>query len=193
LAEEPLYQTPDPNDFRQGDIYRDIVSLTLTSNDPGVLRTFEKGGYTRVNLHTLQRPPQDGFHWDRRPELVSAEGKKAHAIVLTHDCEIENEDEERYRQVALIRPLADISDEDARLTIISGGHIGRLYLPSEPSVGFPESYVDLRAVTTFRRGALPPELRVVSLTDYGRRWLQSALVAYFTELSPTAETFGRVR
>jgi len=193
LVEQALYQSPEPGDFRQGDIYRDIISLSLTTNDPGVLRTFQRPNRTIVSLHTPEFPPRDGFHWEVRPEVVAAEGKKAYAIVLTHDCEIENEDEEGFRQVALIRPLAAIHDEVARLTIAAGDHIGRLYLPSEPSVAFPESYADLRALTTFRRGALRPDLRVLGLTDYGRRWLQSALVAYFSELSPTAENLGRAR
>jgi hypothetical protein len=175
-----LYATPIPDDYRQGDIYHDVISLSVITDTPAVLRTFQRGNRTVVTMHHSHNPPAGGFRWQR--ESVEAIGKKAFAIVLTHDCEIDNDDDEHYRQVALIRPLSVISEPADRQTIVEGGHIGRLYLPPYPP-DFPESYIDLRAITTLRRAALPPALRLVSLTDHGRKWLQSGLMRYFTEKS----------
>jgi hypothetical protein len=175
-----LYTTPVPDDYRQGDIYRDVISLSVITDTPAVLRTFQKGNRTIVTMHHSHNPPAGDFHWQR--ESVEAIGKKAFAIVLTHDCEIENDDDEHYRQVALIRPLGAVTDPQDRETIVRDGHIGRLYLPPYPPE-LPESYIDLRAITTLRRTALPPALRVVSLTDHGREWLQGGLMRYFAEKS----------
>ena len=177
-----LYTPAIPGDFRQGDIYRDIISLSVTTDTPPVLRTFQKGNRVVVSMHGPENPPTGGFHWDK--ESVEAIGKKRFAIVLTHDCEIENDDEEHYRQVALIRALSGVSNPADRQTIVDDAHIGRLYLPSYPP-DLPESYIDLRAITTLRRAALPPGLRVVSFTDHGREWLQAGLIRYFTEKSPS--------
>ena len=177
-----LYTLPTEADFRQGDIYRDVVSLSLTVDVPPVLRSFQKAGRTVVTMHGPDNPPKGGFRWEK--ESVQAIAKRAFAIVITHDCEIENDDEEHYRHVALIRPLSGVANPADRQTIVEGRYIGRLYLPPFPSVNLPESYLDLRAITTLRRAALPPALRVISLTDHGRDWLQAGLIRYFTAKSP---------
>lgn len=178
---EPYYVTPDPNDFRQGDIYRDVLHIMLSRPGFQILRTRQaKGGRTEVFLHTEDSPPKDGFKWDSK-ERVEAEGQLALGIVLTHDCEIENEDNKHHRLVALLRPLDRLDERDQQI-IVQNRHYGRLYLPSWAEAGLPESYLDLRRVTTFRRDALPDGCRIASMTDFGRRLLQDGIIRYLTEM-----------
>jgi hypothetical protein len=105
------------------------------------------------------------------------------AIVLTHDCEIENEGRERYRQLAIVRLFSGLQTDQDRRAVIEGRHNGKLYLPECADVGLPEAYVDLRAISTLRRGGLDPTKRILSMSDYGRDALQTAVLRYFTEQS----------
>lgn len=146
-----------------------------------VIRTRQaKGGRTEVFLHTEAKPPKDGFRWDSK-ERVEAEGQLAWGIVLTHDCEIENPDSRNHRLVGLLRPFARLEPQDQE-TILQNRHYGRLYLPAWPEVGLPESYLDLRRITTFRKDALPDDHRIASMTDFGRNILQAAIIRYLTEM-----------
>jgi hypothetical protein len=101
-------------------------------------------------------------------------------VVLTHDCEIENEDNKRHRLLGLLRPLDALRPEDQEV-IVGGHHYGRLYLPAWDEVGLPESYADLRRITTLRLDALPGDQRVCSMSDFGREVLQKAIIRYLTE------------
>jgi len=184
LAVEDFYAQPVDGDFRQGDIFRDTVSIWASAADPPVIReSTGKSNRTNLSLHYAGNPPRDGFRWTVK-ERVATEAKRGLAIVLTHDCEIENEDDERYRQVALIRPLSAVTSAEHRLVIVEGRHFGRLYLPAHPDGIFPDSYVDLRSITTLRRHGLDPARRVAGLSDFGRSVLWGKVIGYFTELSP---------
>lgn len=178
---DQYYVPPVPDDFRQGDIYRDVLHLMRSTPDFEVLRTFlAKGGRTQVFLHDEKDPPKGGFHWDSK-ESVAAEGQLAMAIILTHDCEIENADSKEHRLIGLVRPLDRLNPDD-RTVIVEGRHFGRMYLPSWHEVGMPESYLDLRRFTTLRGDALPDKLRIASMTDLGRDILQAAIIRYLTEM-----------
>jgi len=178
---ELYYVRPIPGELRQGDIYRDVLHLMLSTAGFQVLRTRQaKGNRVEVFLHDQDHAPSDGFHWDNK-EPVVAEGQLRLGIVLTHDCEIENEDNKRHRLIGLLRRLDLLSAADQE-TIIEGRHYGRMYLPVWEEVGMPESYLDLRRVTTLRGDSLPEDQRIASLTDLGRNVLQAAIIRYLTEL-----------
>ena len=131
-------------------------------------------------LHGEDSPPREGFKWESK-ERVVAEGQLAMAIVLTHDCEIENPDSRQHRLVGLLRLFDRLGDRDKGI-ILENRHFGRLYLPSWPEVGLPESYLDLRRITTLRGDALPDSHRIASMTDFGREVLQFAIIRYLTEM-----------
>ncbi len=179
------YSEPIADDFRQGDIYVDILHVMLSEPDWIVVKEFDdKGGRKKLVPHTPSNPPK-ALDWER--ERVVAGGQFGMAVVLTHDCEIENSDERNHRLVALLRPFDGLSPDDQE-TIITNRHIGRLYLPAWANAGLPESYLDLRRITTLRDNALPGANRILSMTDYSRRILQASIIRYLTELyRPPAE------
>ncbi len=135
-----------------------------------------------VSLHDEARPPEGGFWWESRgKEHVQAEGQLGSAIVLTHDCEIENDDSRHHRLIGLLRALDQLNDRDKDI-IVQGSHYGRLYLPPWPDVGLAESYLDLRRITTIRQDALPENHRIASMTDFGRELVQRSIIRYLTEM-----------
>jgi len=150
-----------------------------TGSGYSVLRSFTgKGGRVSYSLHDADNPPKDGFKWDGK-EVVAGDGQLAFGIVLTHDCEIENDDRREHRLMGLMRPLAMLSSRDQDI-IVGGGYYGRMYLPNWPEVGLDESYVDFRRITTVRGEALPDADRIASLTDWAREALQFGLIRYLT-------------
>lgn len=178
---DEYYVVPTPGDFRQGDIYRDIVHLMLSQPGYQVLRTRQAPqDRIQVFLHDENSPPKEGFNWEVK-ERVAADGQLGLAIVLTHDCEIENSDNKEHRLVGFVRPFDRLNPQDQQTTVV-GNHYARFYLPPWPAVDIVESYVDLRRITTLRHDALPPSHRVASMTDLGRQLLQSHVVRYLTEL-----------
>jgi hypothetical protein len=171
----PLYFTePIPGDFRQGDIYRDVLHLMFSAGEVEAVRSFtNRSGRTQAFLHGRDNPPADGFRWSK--EAVVAEGQLAWGIVLTHDCDLENDDEKSHRLVALLRPFGDLGEESQGI-ILRGEHMGRLYLPPWEELDLPETYIDFRRWTTLREDALPPDRRILSMTDDGRRLLHAGLI-----------------
>jgi hypothetical protein len=85
------------------------------------------------------------------------------AMVMTHDCEIDNDPD--LRLVAMIRPLTAV-DADHRATVMSLGVWP--YFPlaeqAEPPV-MEASFVDFRRVTTVSGAALRDDDRYASLSD----------------------------
>lgn len=174
------YVAPAPNDLRQGDIYRDVLHVMLSEPGFTVLREITiKGGRRAFAPHDADDPPSGGFTWESK-ESVRAEGQVCLAVVLTHDCEIENPDSREHRLVAVVRPLLNLSTGD-RETIRSNRQFGRMWLPAWDEVELPESYVDFRRITTLRKDALPDDHRIASMTDVGRELLQKFTIRYLTE------------
>jgi hypothetical protein len=178
----PLYFTePIPDDFRQGDVYHDVLHLMFSGADVQVVRSWTgKGGRTQTSLHGRDKPTAGGFKWDPK-ETVTAEGQLTWGIVLTHDCDLQNDDDKSHRLIALMRPF-DTLNEDSQAQILAAKNMGRFYLPPWEEVGLPETYVDLRRWTTLREDALPPTHRVASMTDGGRQLLHAALIRYLAEM-----------
>ena len=177
--DEYYYVLPTLGDFRQGDIYRDCLHLMLSQSGYRVLRERPAAqGRTQVFLHGEENPPKDGFRWDSK-ENVAAEGQLAMCVVLTHDCETENADNRNHRLIGLVRPLELLPTSDRQI-VVQNRNYARLYLPAWHAQGIPESYLDLRRITTIRRDALPEDKRIASMTDGGREILQKAIIRYLT-------------
>jgi hypothetical protein len=175
------YVEPELGDYRQGDIFQPTLHIMRSTPGFQVVRKISaKGVSSARSVHESTDPPKGGFKWDSREEVL-ADGQLGMCIVLTHDCEIENDDSKGHRLVGLMRPLANLSETDKEI-VATGQHFGRLYLPSWPEGGLPESYVDLRRVTTLRHSALVEQERVASLTDWAREVLQRAVIRFLTEM-----------
>jgi hypothetical protein len=123
--------------------------------------------------------PRGGFHWALEKgggEAVLAKGYKARAMLLTHNCEIDNDPD--FRVLAMIRPLSAI-DADHQEEVVALGVWP--YFPLPPQGAPPEmgpSFVDFRRLTTVHVDALRMADRFASLNDFVREALARRFQAF---------------
>jgi hypothetical protein len=177
-----LYLPPIGNDILQGDIIDDVPSVFVR---PGPLRVarFHKdlGHHLLWSIHTDANPPKDGMKlsMDLEGEELLVHGYRGLAMMLTHECEIENDD--RARTVAMIRPASQLNPET--VAQLFSGSIDEAYysrFPLEAQEEHPtmeRSFVDFMRLTTVDPKVLDECRRVASLPDE----LKHAVAARFKD------------
>lgn len=163
-SEGRIYLEPG-DELLQGDIYRNVPSIHLPSRPIRVSRPYretEKG-----DLHGVHKedgaPPKDGYHWraDQGGENVIAKGFMGLVVVISHDCEIENDP--NHRLVAMIRPITEIQ-APFRADIMAMKHWAAFpLLAQDEPPAMEESFVDFRWLTSLRPTVLRAEDRVARL------------------------------
>lgn len=140
------------------------------------------------------QPPNGGFRWrieeGGEPGLL-LRGFLEMAILITHDCEIENDD--GARTMAMIRPASHL-DEKSREAVFSGREDEGYYaiFPLEAQDDAPKmerSFVDFRRLTTVLPAVLDSSTRVASASDELRRAIAQRFKEYlFRRIEPAAPT-----
>jgi hypothetical protein len=191
--DRPDYYQPWEEAFRQGDTIADVPHIFLRPPLYALRRiTLAKN---REAMGFYQYPPaEDGpggargrdlpggsFHFGEGEE-VPAICRLALGIVLNHDCEIENEHE--HRQLALIRPLEAVENEEHRELIVGNRNFSFFYLPADTSLGLPDSYVDFRRITSLAPAFLATGRPLTSLTEIAVKAFQSQLFRFWTHRDP---------
>jgi hypothetical protein len=186
MAAGAFYRPVEP-EILQGDIFRSVPHLFLKPPLRAVRGpiTLSKGR-TAYGLYSHPLPgaadpaesPKVGgpFHFDEG-EQVSVDCCVTRAIILNHDCYIENEPE--HRHVALIRPLRVVTNPDHRQVIQQNRNFSYFHLP--PGGGeLEEAYVDFRRITSLAPEFLSAQDRLAALTEEAVAALQAQLFRYFT-------------
>ena len=177
VGPEAFYRPKDPAPALplQGDIYRLVPSVYIDTRPLEIIRTFTAtGGTTGCRIHQEDgEAPFDGFRWD--DERFVARGSRAFGVLLSHDCEIENE--QKHRILGLIRPWANLSSA-SQANVLGGAHYCFYHLEPSAERQLPESYVDFRRLTTVRPEMLREEDRIMSMTDRARDGLAEAFLRY---------------
>lgn len=164
-----LYLDPNQEEDLQGDIFDLVPAVMVKTRQFEVAREFpqqDSHGRRRIYLHSESDPPRSGFTF--APEQGGEEQFVVHAfvtrgILLTHDCEIENDD--RVRQMAMVRVLADLPD-DAQESIVNGESAGAFLLPvQQETPSLPASFVDFRRITPVRPEILVRSEKHCSMTE----------------------------
>jgi hypothetical protein len=122
--------------------------------------------------------PQGDFKWtlERGGDSMISKGIIAWAILLSDDCEIENDED--HRTMALIKPWANLPDSSQQ-KVAAGEHNCFFELPAqdeEPKVD--HSYVDFRRLTTVRPNVLGGEFHYAAASKELRRALAVAFWEY---------------
>jgi hypothetical protein len=126
----------------------------------------EVKGHVLHGVHSEDGPePNGGYLWlpDQGGESVISRGFMGMAVVLTHDCEIENDPD--HRLVAQIRPITEIQ-EAHRAEIMAMHHWAAFPLVSQaepPTMN--DSFVDFRRITSLRPEAFRAEDRYARLAQ----------------------------
>jgi hypothetical protein len=165
--------TPAPREaISQGDIFRITLSAIARFPLSIITGTLTVKGNTQV--HTFE-PLEQAQATLREAFNGTASIAVTRGILLSHDCEIDNED--RYRAVALLRPIGPLGPREQEA--IRNNADNRFFYV--PAVGdLPESYADLRRITTIPPAVLQPENRIASLADESRTAFCTAIVLFFT-------------
>jgi hypothetical protein len=146
------YYVEATSELLQGDVYLKVPSIDLPGRPVAVARPYRPTGDRPLHaVHTEDGlEPQGGFKWrtDQGGEKVIARGFMGMAVVLTHDCEIENDPD--HRLVAMIRSITDIQ-EAHRASIMAGDNWAAFPLRAQSEApAMTDSFVDFRRITSIR-------------------------------------------
>lgn len=169
----------------QGDLIELVPSVWV--EDLGYLSKTADGP-PRFRLHRKKPEPLK----DNQPHPANAMNIRALGVVLTHDCEIDKDDQQRGSiLVGLVRPLNSVSGEENQEGIRQYTRHRAFYLPASipvtasegdqaPPYLAEEGYVDLRRITSVKRSVLDELERKAGMNDDGRMMLQEHLFRFFT-------------
>ncbi|MGD0863754.1 MAG: hypothetical protein ABSA21_13535 [Candidatus Limnocylindrales bacterium] len=167
-----LYLPPVGTEILQGDIFDQMPSVRVESRPLRVARHWKQSGPRDIwEVHPEDGSgPRGGFKW--LPDQGGEQGLLVHAylgraMVLSHDCEIENDP--RTRTLAMIRPINHL-DEASQRELFSGGRQDRWFavFPLVGQIDEPRierSFVDFRRLTTVHPDVLAASIRVASLSE----------------------------
>lgn len=183
LSVEGLYRPPSDK-LSQGDIIRNVPHVHLKP-PLNVWRSETTKWGQRLTLYEYSpseqgappggATPQGGFKFSVG-EQVAAFCQVTIGIVLTYDCDIDNE--QKHRLIALIRPLTGVGP-DYQQIVRDNLNYNFWYLPAiEDKI--PESYVDFRRITTVAPQFLEHMDRIASLTSSGIKSMQTQLILSLT-------------
>ncbi len=110
---------------------------------------------------------------------ANAQEVRVPAIILTHDCALDNDPDKSTVLLGLVRPLKGLDGKIAS-TFRSNTRSRALYLPASEYLEEGESYLDLRRITTIQKGLLAELVIVASMNENGRLMLREQLVRFFT-------------
>lgn len=177
-----LYLSPIGDEILQGDILDDVPSVFVRLGPLRVARPYKDLGHHLLwSIHTDANPPKDGMKlsMDLEGEEVVVHGYRGLAMLLTHECEIDNDD--RARTVAMIRPASQLNPRTVEE--LFSGSIDEAYysrFPLEAQEDEPRmarSFVDFMRLTTVDPKVLADCPRVASLPDE----LKHAVAARFKD------------
>ena len=177
---EPLYLEPSA-DLLQGDIFDEVPYVYIDARPLKIARPFKQGAGGRhlYAIHDEYRDdPRDGYRWTNRqnPELIVARAQRGPAVVLTHDCELENEPD--YRHVAPIRLMTELLPEYQE-RCRAGERWDAFPLARQGEApAIIESFVDFKKITTMRPSALDASVKIASMSEELRKALSAAYWNY---------------
>jgi hypothetical protein len=118
--------------------------------------------------------------------LVPATCLPARGILLTYGCEIDTD--KKHSTIALIRPLMALPAESQEI-IRQNRNFAFFYLPALDG-RLPESYVDLRRLSTVHPQWTDTVTRLTSLTEEARRALLLQFFRFFVRVELDPAIFG---
>jgi|ERR1019366_1227484 hypothetical protein len=194
------FYRPVGNDVLQGDIFNDIPHLFLKPPLKAIRGPITlKGGRPSWGVYDypltgepLELPKIGGPFNFALGEQVPVTCNVTRAMVLNHECDIENEHE--HRLIALIRPLAPVTNPEHRQFIKENRNSAFFYLPPNDG-GLEEAYVDFRRITSLSPSFLVPGNRLSALAPVAVLALQAQIFRHFTHrmlTTPPKSIFARM-
>jgi len=165
----------------QGDILKDVpigatrVPLTFVSHAVHLDRR-QKNIWTQYDALQPIAPDDPSGHW-------LAKGRIMHALVLTHNCDLDDIKDSERLLVAPISHISRVTSSDVdRQRIMQGARA--TYVPLRDVPGIGDCYADLRSICPLDRHLFSNGSRICSMTDDAVLILRAQLIIHFTGLEP---------
>lgn len=136
-------------------------------------------------LYYPKRDALEPFHPVGDPAgLFITKGRLCHALVINHNCDLDDADDTGRILLAPIWPLAFMGDanKEQQQRIMEGARRTFVPLPNVPKVG--DCYADLGSIAAIDRELFTEHQRECSMTDEAVVRLRMQLLSYFTRLDP---------
>jgi hypothetical protein len=176
-----IYHPQVRDDLSQGDILRIFPHIFLRPQLKVARAQTGKGGRQFIKPHDYKIGMETvslsgGFNAEGEDLLTRCQ--EASALVIRHDCEIEND--RSYCLIALVRSLeAAGMQQEHKAVIRENKNAPYFYLPAlAPVLG--ESYADFRRISCVKPDLIESQNRIASLSDATIELLQTQLVLFFT-------------
>ena len=153
----------------------DLVSLVPVSAPAVPERSLtrsstQKGGQNTWVESSAWQADADGL------SHLLARGRKLHALVLSHDCELDKPGAKRVL-VAPVLPITNVAEQD-REPILQQRRVAFIPLTDVPEFGV--SYVDLRCICFLDRKIVDSATRQRSMSKVGVARIWAQLTAFFS-------------
>lgn len=178
--------------------WRSTPRLNPLGLSPGDILASVPIGSTRLPIAFLPKEPylnKQGRHlytkYDELQEYPNeegvgnwiAKGRIAMALVVSHDCDLDDGKDTERIVVAPVFPIARVtSSEEDRARIKEGGRATYVPLPGVPSAG--DCCAELRSICPLDRGLFNASNRHCSMTEEAVFVYREQLIHYFTRLNP---------
>lgn len=172
-----FYRRPSER-LGQGDIFVDLPSLRVPLGTTEYLRRDPASGAARVLTVETSEGAAEPFRAAGEEGVAAIQ--VAHAILLTHGCELDKPTPSDVL-VAVVRPL-DTVPGDRRSAIRDGKVKRTLWLPENDDPYLPESYADFSRLTSVPPQRILAARRLMSPTPEFLSALYTAITIYFTRL-----------
>jgi hypothetical protein len=176
---EPVaFYAPLQDSLSQGDLVHGVPWGLI----PDPLEICKKqGGPHQAKTHVVEDLPAA---FRKGPESILAQADRGLAIVLWPDCQLDKfknqgrPEDKWFAGIAPVVPMEARLSEEVREQVRGG--IRRMYsfVPANPPLGIPESYIDFRHIWSVKQTLLRD--RVGALSDSAREALMERLFAFFT-------------
>jgi len=173
----------NPRGLSQGDILRDVPVGAAWAP----LVFLGKDAWTRHGTTKVYYPRRDVFEQFSAGDpsgLYIAKGRVCRALVITHNCDLDDAGDTERILVAPIWPLSFIADPADRQRIRNGERRTYVSLRDVPGVG--DCYAELRSIAPVDRRFFAAPQRECSMTDEALVLLRMQLIDYFTRLDPAS-------
>jgi len=153
----------------QGDIFADIPLILPVE--------------PLLYLHKQQlRGGSPGYLASEEPKVLKggalqflASGRVGTAMLLSHGCEIDKQNNKRLTFVSVSR-LSDLPPVDQE-RVAARQTVAMLYLPNVPSVG--DAYADFRLISIVARETVNKKQRIASMQPEAQVWVHGHLFEFF--------------
>lgn len=154
-SQQGMFYRPLTDQLCQGDIFG-CVPLVRLRTMPELVKSVALNPKRIVHEVDKDFNPDNCAAKDRKSCRILAECDYTHAVLLTHDCEIDKGAE---LTLAIIRPFDATVSEESRTRLRNNDKFAAFYLPQADN--WPECYVDFRRLVSVLPAVLKdrPRLR----------------------------------